>query len=88
LPRRISISASNSDSENFSISISDNGIGIAAENIVKLFTFGFTTRKRGKGFGLHSCANTARELGGSIEAHSEGLGKGATFVLTLPGKLK
>lgn len=87
-PRRIDIATSNTNRDSFSISISDNGIGIAPENIVKLFTYGFTTRERGKGFGLHSCANAARELGGCIEAQSDGLGKGATFVLTLPGKLK
>ena len=87
-PRRIGISASNTAGNSFCIAISDNGIGISPENIVKLFTYGFTTRQRGKGFGLHSCANVARELGGSIDVQSDGLGKGATFVLTLPGKLK
>ena len=84
----IRISAGNNNNDSFSISVTDNGIGIAQENIVNLFTYGFTTREKGKGFGLHSCANVARELGGSIVATSDGPGKGATFVLTLPGKLK
>ncbi|QEG21276.1 ATP-binding protein [Mariniblastus fucicola] len=88
LPKQIMISASNIGQDRFSIRVSDNGIGIAKENILKLFTYGFTTRDKGKGFGLHSCANSARELGGSLAVKSEGLGKGATFVLTLPGKLK
>ena len=87
-PRRISVQATNTSTDNFSISVSDNGIGIAKENIVKLFTYGFTTREQGNGFGLHSCANSARELGGSLEVNSDGPGLGATFVLTLPGKLK
>jgi PAS domain S-box-containing protein len=66
------------------ISVSDNGVGIAPENLVKIFTHGFTTKRDGHGFGLHSCANAAKEMGGSLTAHSDGLGHGATFVLELP----
>lgn len=86
-PRRIKILAANIASDQFTISVIDNGIGIAEENFVKLFNHGFTTREQGKGFGLHGSANTARGLGGSLSVHSDGIGKGATFVLTLPGKL-
>ena len=86
-PRQIKILAANVASNQFAISIVDNGVGIAEENFVKLFNHGFTTRKKGKGFGLHSSANSARELGGSLSVRSDGIGKGATFVLTLPGKL-
>ena len=50
----------------------------------RLFAFGYTTRKGGHGFGLHSSALAARELGGSLEAHSDGPGSGATFTLTVP----
>ena len=67
-----------------SISVADNGVGIPAENLVKLFGHGFTTKKGGHGFGLHSSANFAKELGGSLVAQSDGPGKGATFTLTLP----
>jgi signal transduction histidine kinase len=66
------------------ISISDNGVGIPMENLTKIFSHGFTTRKNGHGFGLHSGANAAREMGGSLSGHSEGVGKGATFTLDLP----
>jgi C4-dicarboxylate-specific signal transduction histidine kinase len=66
------------------IAVSDNGIGISPENLTRLFSYGFTTRKTGHGFGLHSGANTAKEIGGQLTAHSEGPGKGATFVLELP----
>lgn len=85
--QRINISALNVEDDRFSISVADNGVGIAESNIAKLFTFGFTTREQGSGFGLHSCANTAKKLGGSLNVSSDGPGKGATFVLTLPGKL-
>jgi signal transduction histidine kinase len=66
------------------ISIIDNGVGIAAENLVRIFNHGFTTRATGHGFALHGGANAAKELGGSLVARSEGRGTGATFTLKLP----
>jgi signal transduction histidine kinase len=72
------------DEERVRISVADNGIGIRAENMSRLFTHGFTTRASGHGFGLHSGALTARELGGSLTACSDGPGCGATFTLELP----
>jgi C4-dicarboxylate-specific signal transduction histidine kinase len=70
--------------ESVLIEISDNGIGIAPENLTSIFSHGFTTKKDGHGFGLHSAALAAKEMGGTLTAHSEGLGKGATFSLELP----
>jgi C4-dicarboxylate-specific signal transduction histidine kinase len=67
------------------ISVADNGVGIPAENLTRIFGHGFTTRKDGHGFGLHSGAMTAKELGGSLTAHSDGPGKGAAFTLEIPG---
>ena len=66
------------------ISVIDNGVGIAPENMGRLFTHGFTTRQSGHGFGLHSGALAAQELGGTLRAESEGPGLGATFILELP----
>jgi len=66
------------------ISVSDNGVGIPPENLTRIFSHGFTTKQDGHGFGLHSGANTAREMGGSLTAHSAGPGRGATFTLELP----
>lgn len=66
------------------ISVIDNGVGIRAENMQHLFTHGFTTRQSGHGFGLHSGALAAQELGGSLRAESEGPGHGAAFILELP----
>jgi PAS domain S-box-containing protein len=68
------------------IQIEDNGVGIAAENLTSIFAHGFTTRKDGHGFGLHSGALAAREMGGELSVHSDGLGKGALFTLCLPLK--
>jgi signal transduction histidine kinase len=64
--------------------VRDNGIGIPAENLKRIFGHGFTTKKEGHGFGLHSCANTAKEMKGTMTVASEGIGQGATFTLTLP----
>jgi PAS domain S-box-containing protein len=66
------------------ICVIDNGVGIPAENMSRLFTHGFTTRVDGHGFGLHSGALAAQELGGSLRVTSDGPGLGATFILELP----
>jgi PAS domain S-box-containing protein len=66
------------------LSVQDNGVGIPAENLARIFGHGFTTRANGHGFGLHSAANAAREMKGSLTVHSEGPGQGATFTLELP----
>jgi C4-dicarboxylate-specific signal transduction histidine kinase len=66
------------------IVIQDNGTGILSENLTRIFSHGFTTRKGGHGFGLHSAALAAQQMKGRVEAASEGLGKGAAFTLELP----
>jgi PAS domain S-box-containing protein len=66
------------------IAIQDNGIGIAPENMNRLFQHGFTTRSAGHGFGLHSARQAAADMQGTLTAQSEGTGKGATFTLDLP----
>jgi signal transduction histidine kinase len=66
------------------IEVRDNGVGITAENLPKIFRHGFTTKKTGHGFGLHNCANAAQQMDGSLTAYSDGPGKGASFVLRMP----
>jgi C4-dicarboxylate-specific signal transduction histidine kinase len=66
------------------ITVADNGVGIAAENMNRIFAHGFTTKVDGHGFGLHSGALAARELGGSLLAQSDGLDRGTQFTLELP----
>jgi len=72
--------------DRFRIEVADNGLGIPKENLTKIFSHGFTTKQHGHGFGLHSGALAAKDLGGSLTVHSDGLGKGATFTLELPFK--
>ena len=66
------------------IVVADNGVGIPPENLTRIFNHGFTTRADGHGFGLHSGALAARELGGTLSVHSDGVGRGASFSLELP----
>ena len=66
------------------IAVSDNGIGIQPEHMTQIFDHGFTTKKDGHGFGLHSGALAAREMGGGLCVESAGRGHGATFTLDLP----
>ena len=70
--------------EHVHFAVTDNGVGIPPENFKRLFEHGFTTKKEGHGFGLHSCALAVRELGGDIQTRSDGIGTGATFTLRLP----
>jgi signal transduction histidine kinase len=70
--------------EFISIAIKDSGIGFASEDKKKLFTYGYTTKREGSGFGLHSCANIIIANKGSIEATSNGPGMGAEFIVHLP----
>ena len=70
--------------DSLKISIADNGIGIPAENLTRIFNHGFTTMRGGHGFGLHSGALAAQEMNGSLTVASEGSGKGAIFTLELP----
>ena len=65
------------------LSVKDNGIGFTPDAQRKLFKFGYTSKTKGSGFGLHSCANYLIARNGSISAHSEGLNKGAEFVVRL-----
>ena len=70
------------------LSVVDSGCGIPKDNLAKIFQHGFTTKKEGHGFGLHSCANAAAEMKGSLTVHSDGPGTGATFTLELPSAAK
>jgi two-component system NtrC family sensor kinase len=74
----------NSGTNTVRIAIEDNGTGITPDDSAKLFRYGFTTKKDGHGFGLHTSAIAARDLGGRLSGESEGRGKGARFVLDLP----
>jgi PAS domain S-box-containing protein len=81
--RRVTVRVRASDSA-VVVAVLDTGVGIARDHLDRIFSYGFTTRAEGHGFGLHSSALAARELGGTLRAESPGPGMGATFTLTLP----
>ena len=82
--RQMTLAVKIIDDTTLQVSVKDDGEGIAEENITRIFAHGFTTRKEGHGFGLHSCALAAIEMNGHLTAHSDGPGKGALFTLRIP----
>ena len=82
--KQVRIGLRQKDQRSVEISMTDNGIGIPSENLTRIFSHGFTTRTDGHGFGLHSAALAAQQMGGRLTATSEGRGYGATFTLELP----
>ena len=73
-------------SEQLHLHCKDDGVGIAADNLQRVFDKGFSTKSRetNYGIGLHWCANAIGALGGRIWAASEGPGLGASMHLMLP----
>jgi two-component system NtrC family sensor kinase len=82
--RSITVRADTGAGDRLRLSVQDEGEGISDVNLTRIFAHGFTTRKHGHGFGLHSCAQAAAEMNGTLAVHSEGPGRGATFTLELP----
>ncbi|MCX2899455.1 DAHL domain-containing protein [Pseudomonas mandelii] len=82
--RQMTLAVKIVDDKTLQVSVKDDGEGIAEENMTRIFAHGFTTRKEGHGFGLHSCALAAIEMNGHLTAHSDGPGKGALFTLQIP----
>jgi signal transduction histidine kinase len=83
-PRQLRVEIMLTGAARFAIEITDTGVGISPENLGRIFTFGFSTKPGGHGFGLHSSAIAMAEMGGTLTAHSEGRGKGARFRIELP----
>jgi two-component system, NtrC family, sensor kinase len=74
------------NSEQLHLHCKDDGVGIAPDNLQRVFDKGFSTKSRetNYGIGLHWCANAIGALGGRIWAASEGPGLGASMHLMLP----
>ena len=82
--RKLTLKIGLSGAERVKIEVADNGVGIAPENLTRIYSHGFTTKANGHGFGLHSGALAAKEMGGALTVRSAGPGLGATFTLELP----
>jgi len=70
-------------------SVADTGCGIPEADLKRIFEPFFSTKtcKGGTGLGLSITYGLIKELGGSIEVHSE-VGKGTEFTVQLPVKMK
>ncbi|WP_428268739.1 trifunctional serine/threonine-protein kinase/ATP-binding protein/sensor histidine kinase [Haliangium sp.] len=82
--KRITVSTRVGGADRVIVQVVDNGVGISAEHLDKLFNYGFTTRPDGHGFGLHNSYLAARSMHATLRAYSDGPGQGATFELELP----
>jgi len=82
--KRLTVRITSAPEERVRIQVTDNGKGISPEHLARIFTQGFTTKKDGHGFGLHTSALTATEMAGSLTCDSPGPGQGATFTIELP----
>jgi signal transduction histidine kinase len=83
-PRRLTVRSEVVGGPSVRITVSDSGVGIPPENMTRIFVHGFTTHKDGHGFGLHSSALAATEMGGSLTVHDTPDGIGAAFALEMP----
>jgi two-component system, NtrC family, sensor kinase len=84
-PLRVTVTVTNEDGW-LEMRVDDTGGGIDPEKLTKIFHAGFTTKPKGHGYGLHSSALAAEQLGGTLRVTSAGLGLGATFTLRVPMK--
>ena len=81
--RRIRVRLRAATGERVAIEVEDSGRGIARDDLTRIFQHSATSRAE-HGVDLHACACAAGELGGTLAAASDGLGRGARFTLTLP----
>jgi two-component system NtrC family sensor kinase len=74
------------DREQLILHCKDNGVGIACENLGRVFEKGFSTKSKENnyGIGLHWCANAIAALGGRTWATSEGPERGASMHVMMP----
>jgi len=74
------------DQSKLFLDCTDNGVGIAAENLERIFEKGYSTKLESgnMGIGLHWCATTINALGGRIWATSDGHDRGATLHFVIP----
>ncbi|HLP75754.1 MAG TPA: PAS domain-containing protein [Candidatus Paceibacterota bacterium] len=83
-PRQLSLTIARPEPGRVRVTVTDSGVGISSQNLTRIFSHGFTTRKDGHGFGLHIGALHAKQMGGSLTGSSPGEGCGSSFTLELP----
>jgi two-component system sensor histidine kinase AtoS len=81
---RLTIAGSTGDGS-LTVAVRDTGVGIAPENLAKIFNPFFTTKAQGQGLGLAVCKRLVEAQGGTINVKSA-IGDGSTFTITMPSK--
>jgi len=75
---------SHASEKDVTLEVADNGPGIAAETLGKIFSPFFTTKSgSGRGLGLSIVQSVVRNLGGTVDVNSR-VGAGTTFRVRLP----
>jgi PAS domain S-box-containing protein len=82
-PRELIIRSRRHEADMVLVAVQDSGIGVAPENVARLFNAFFTTKRDGMGMGLSICRSIVEAHGGRIWA-SGNTGPGATFQFALP----
>ena len=83
-PRLIALGIHRYGDSRVRVEVRDSGVGLDQQQLTRVFAHGFTTKRDGHGFGLHAGALSAKQMGGSLVAQSDGPGLGANFILELP----
>src|SRR5688572_2897781 len=88
MPRggRLSMSCSATANRRVRVRVEDTGVGIAPENLTKIFELYYTTKERGTGVGLSMVYRTIQIHNGEIDVEST-VGVGTTFIVTLPSAI-
>jgi signal transduction histidine kinase len=83
---RLTISCAPASNRLVRVRVEDTGVGIAAENLAKIFDLYYTTRERGTGIGLSLVYRMVQIHNGTIDVEST-VGVGTSFILTLPSSV-
>ena len=82
--RALRLTATDAEPGRIRFAVEDRGVGIAADDLRRVFQGGWTSKGEGRGVGLHGAANSVREMDGRLWAESDGPGCGARFLVELP----
>jgi signal transduction histidine kinase len=84
---RLSIDCSALPNNRVRVRVEDQGVGIAPENLEKIFELYYTTKERGTGVGLSMVYRTIQIHNGEIDVEST-VGVGTTFIVVLPAAVQ
>lgn len=80
----VEVTASRTPERGVELTVADEGTGIPAELLSKIFTPRFSTKSARSGLGLHIVASIVKSNGGTVAAANRETGQGAVFTVRLP----